>query len=276
MNIIHSLIDFTKLCQATPLFLLDERVRAEAVEELRIATEKLRDLMFSEENKGTPAGTAVEMLWRSVGKEQLDEFELSEALGKVYEAVDGAKNPAIEKDLEEFKKYLDAFKYRALHHKVRSEYIEKTCRNLPPEKRTAHDQKVLKEKLIFYVVEYTLEVARLLRILKPVGQHLLIDTGMKVPTGNLPGLKEFMKSYKEEVAYTVCDATERNHLLKIFLNYEETLAGNDYVKITKGLDVFNRELLEVAMKFGIANFTGLILKPHPDNTPIEKIVKELS
>ena len=275
MNIFHSLIDFTKLCQATPLFLLDEKVKSEAVKKLKEAAMTLRDLMIAEENKDTPSGVAVEMLWQSVNKEQLDEWELSDALGKVYEAVSGAKNSAIENDLDEFKRYLDVFKYRALHHKIRSEYIEKTCKNLPPEKRAAHDQKVLKEKLIFYVVEYTLEVARLLRILKPEGQRLLIDVGLKVPNGNLPGLKEFMKSYKEEVAYTVCDAAERTHLLKIFLDYEQTLTGNDYTQIIKELDVFNRELLKVALKFGITNFTGLILKPFPDNTPIEKIVKEL-
>jgi hypothetical protein len=275
MNIIHSLIDFTKLCQATPLFLLDEKVKTEAVAKLKIAAGKLRELMSNEENKGTSAGDAVEMLWQSVGKDDLDEQELSVALGQVYEAVSGTNNPAIANDLEELKKYLDVFKYRALHHKIRSEYIEKTCQNLPPEKRAEHDQKVLKEKLIFYVVEYTLEVARWLRTMTSDDQKKLIETGMKVATGNLPGLKEFMKSYKEEVAYTVCDAAERHHLLKIFLDYEETLAGNDYAKIIKELDVFNRELLKVALKFGITTFTGLILKPYPDNTPVVEIIKEL-
>lgn len=275
MDIINILREAARILGAKPLFLLDDKLRAEKLTELRQAGEVLRQKMTATE-KETPAYRAVENFLAVLSAGEVDEYALAKALEGIHNAVRDAAPPEIIKDLAEFKRYLDIFVYRTRHHKTRNEQIERICSRLPLDKRAEHDQKMLKERLIFYVVEYTLEVARLFKILKPEERRLLIDKGMKVPTGNLPGLKEFYKSYQDEAAYTVCDEQEREHLMKIFLDYEGTLKGDDYGVIIKGLDGFNRELLKVALKFGINSFTGLILKPYPDNTPIEKIIAELS
>jgi len=275
MTIIQQLTSFVKDCIDLPISLWDEKRRSENISKLHDAVEVLYTKINTAENEGTKALGAVKNLKEVLASDNMEEYNLADSMEKVYEAVIEVPNPEIEDDLEKFKGYLDLFKYRAMHHKVRSEHIENICERFPPDELKAHDQKILKEKLVFYVLEYTLEVSKVLQQLPEEKQKLLIDIGLKVQSGNLPSLKEFFKSYQDEVVYSVCDQKERDNLLRIFLDYEAIIKNDDYDKIIVNLNKFNSELLKVALKFGITHFTGLILKPYPDNSPLEDIIKSL-
>jgi len=259
-----------------PFFLLSEAEQKSQIEKLQQAGFYLQKKMDVLLKNDTKTSQAVNHLLLALNQDQLDEYNLAQALESIYEVICNTNLFSHERDFAEFKKYSDIFRQRAFHHKIRSEKINKKCKLLSPEDRLAYDQKILKEKLIFYVVEYTLQVGKEFKHIDQEQKMMFLDEGLKVESGNLPGLRTFMQSYQEEAVYSVCEENERNQLLKIFLELQEILNGDNLDDITNALDEFNLKLLKIALKYDITHFSGLILKPYPDDTLIQDIIKELS
>lgn len=208
-----------------------------------------------------------------------NEFAIASQLHACFDVIISSQSKTPSTLLIECKKNIDLFYYRALHHKEYTDGINSVCANLDEGEKEEHDHAAAAQKILFFVLEYTLEVGRLLPTLNGDQKTELLNKGMRTESGNLPALRPLLPSFRDEVSYSFCDEDDRMQCLAVlddFVQYLDQPADTVLPSLNQRLAVLNRSLASIAQKNNVDSFSGLIYKPFPDGTPMDDIIEELT
>ncbi|PIR03584.1 MAG: hypothetical protein COV59_05340 [Candidatus Magasanikbacteria bacterium CG11_big_fil_rev_8_21_14_0_20_39_34] len=268
--------DFCKVCSNMPFCFLPVEDQTLHITKLQKVVRQLKEKLSGNDLLQTRAGQSILSLHTLLQQVPVNELEIATRLKEIYvfflENNEGIK---IEK-FDEWKKYLDIFFYRAFHHHEHSRIITETCSHLSQDAQQLHDINMVKDRIIFYVLEYTLQLQiELLKISSVHKQRKAIMHGIIVSAGNLPSLESLMRTFQDDVVYAFCNPLLRDQLLKIFLNFKQAMDTDDVPTIVSALSVYNIQLLHVVLDSGIKQFQGIVYKPYADGTLIRDIIKHL-
>jgi hypothetical protein len=256
--------------------LLSPQDQKEYLHKLREITTKLKETLESKKLQKTHAYQIVLIMDQSVYDDRLDESHFARALAELDTLYGPNTKPDFMAKVEYMDSFAEAFKKRAYEFHILEQRISEQVKNLTPEQMQAHDLEVMQNIGIFYVLEYTLVLQQELLKVNPQQQMHIIDHGIQVQAGNLPGLKPLMKSFYQEFAFNIYNQELRWDILRSFFDFQSILDKNEISAILKGLQKLNIGLLQVCLKGGLTYFTGHIYKPYPDNTAIQDIINNLS
>ncbi|MFH0818785.1 MAG: hypothetical protein V1898_02205 [Patescibacteria group bacterium] len=267
--------DFAQVCSDRPFLLLSQEDQNQYLIKLREIISRLLQTLEQKKLQKTHAYQIVTIMSDSVHKDYLNEFYFARALAQLDTLYGPNTKPGFLAKVEYMDSMAEKFKKRAYEFYILEQKISDQVEKLTPEQIQVHDFETLQNIGIFYILEYTLILEQEILKAVPEKQIHIINHGVQVEAGNLPGLKPLMKSFYQELAFNIYNQELRWDILRIFFDFQLILDKNEISAILKGLRKLNIELLRACLRGGLINFSGHIYKPYSDNTPIEEIINSL-
>jgi len=268
-------IELSKACTDRPFALLPEKQQQSYVLEIRKIVQKLKSRLEAKQLQQTHAYHIVQKMNQAVAGEYMDEPQFSEALAHLDELYGKRNSPEFLKKVKTLGTFAERFYRQAHEFYFLEERVREEATRLSSEEIQQNDMKTLQEIGSFYIWEYTLTVQQEMEKTDLKGKKELLKNGLQTTTGNLPGLKPLMKSFRQELAFHIYDLHRRWDILRIFFDFQSILETDDISQTMLGLSQFHADLLSIALKAGLANFKGLIYKPYPDDTALKDIIQDM-
>ena len=162
-----------------------------------------------------------------------------------------------------------------LEYHLAIETLDTKKSTMAEKEREAHDNNILHEMGMFYVLEYTLQVQYECEHRAREEQSALLFEGLKVQTGNLPSLVSCMHSFKRELCYGIMDVPLRMQLLRIFFDLEDTLETRDRGTIRASLRKFNVALATILKNSGIGHFHPRLLISYDKDITFDDLIEKI-
>lgn len=266
---------FAQACADRPFLLLSKKQQVECLAEIKKIVSALHASLEQKQLQRTHAYKIVQVMGQAIENGNLDEARFAEALAQLDTLYGSKTKPDFLAEVKQLDTFAERFKKRAQEFQILENRIAQAITSLTQKQINEHDKKILNDIGLFYVLEYTLILEQEMREVDAAQQAHVLDHGIKVGSGNLPGLRPLMDSMRQEFAFQIYDTKLRWNILSIFYDFKTVLDTNDISSILSGLRAFNIELLRTFILGGVQNFTGVVYKPYPDNTPLTDIIKNL-
>ncbi len=272
-------IDFftqlSKACSKRPFLLLEKVDQKVYLEKIKKIVTTLKNNLEKKQLQKSHAYKLVKSMENSVTIESLDEFHFAKALAQLDTLYGQKTDPQFYKKVKTMDSFAEKFYKRAQEFYILEKRIDDEKSKLNDDEINKHDLKMLHEIGFFYVLEFTLLLEQELKKANKDKQRVIIEQGISVEQGNLPGLKPLMASFCRELAFNIYQDQVRWDVLKAFYDYNSLLENDDIEQQIKGLSHFHIAILNTMIKAGLESFTGLIYKPYPDNTLLKDIIIDL-
>lgn len=276
MKYFDILLEFSKICAKRPFFVLSEHARRDYCDKLKNITENIIKQLENKNMQDTYAYRIIYSMQTAVVDDPFNELKFASALEHLDELYVGNHDDVTEETIKKLNNFAVSFRKRAMEFYSHEAIIEKASKNMSKEEIINHDKKILQEVGSFYVWEYTLILEQELFNLDEKKQRELLEKGLTVKAGNLPGLFSLMNTLRNELAFNLYDRELRNRVLKTFFDFHDIIYRDKISDIIIGLKKFNLEIIRIAIAGGLEVFTGVIYKPYSDNTPLMEIADNLS
>ena len=268
--------EVAKACADRPFLLLPNENQASYLAEIKRVVVNLKTALEEKDLQKTHAYKIAQVMGQAVEGEQLDEVRFAEALAQLDTLYGPKTKPDFLAKVAEMDSFAERFKKRAHEFHILEDRIAKAVETLTPKQIVEHDQDTLKNIGLFYILEYTLILEQEILKVDATEQKKILNEGIQVEAGNLPGLLPLMKSMRQELAFQTYGTKARWNILRAFYDFDTILDTTDFTNIPAGLRKFNNDILKILVSGGVQLFSGVVYKPYPDNTPLTDIIKDLS
>lgn len=259
-----------------PCAFWDAGTREQLLGGMREAVETLKGRLEGKNLTESTAYEAITAMEKALAAVPLDEGTLLQALRKVITIHKLAKVDA------ETHQFLDALgeelaqaEQQILEYTTALELLHEKAEVMTPEEQRSYDVKMIQERGVFFVLEYTLQVLFEFAKRGDDERRKLLFEGLQVEGANLPSLVSQVSTLRRELCYAIIDDALRMALFHAFFALEDALATNDIRAIGEALKVFNVALLQTFEQKGLQTFHALVLAPFGNDLPPGELLNKL-
>lgn len=266
------LTKLSSLCADRPFALLEKSDQEQFLKDVKAISSSLKKRLEDKKLTSTQAYRIVSRLDSAVSEKGLDEVALASAISDLDELYGKKTDEETLEKVHELDRLAERFRKRAFEFHHLEEKIKKATKKMSAEQIAEHDKTIMKTVGFFYVLEYTATIEQEMAKRSGAEQEKLLNAGLATKAGNLPGLLPLVRSLRQEFAFQLYNRELRWDALKIFFDLETQLSTGQISGKLQAISAFNASVVRLAQRAGIAEFTGIIYKPFPDRTSLEKIL----
>jgi hypothetical protein len=210
----------------------------------------------------------------STGSGSLNEVAFVQGLGNLIDVYLTSSAANEHGDLlTEAKVQVERAKGKVLEYYNGLEKLDMKEEGLSDADRDNSDVKALQELGVFFVLEYTLQVLLEWTRISDADKHKLLDEGLHVEAGNLPGFWSVFAQMRRELSFGLFDEVLRNTCLSAFYVFEEACHDRHLSSFGEALKALNVELLKAFDEKGLKEFNAVVYKPFGSGVAIGEVVK---
>lgn len=266
------LTKLSSFCADRPFALLKESDQKQFLKDVKTISSSLKKGLEDKKLTSTQAYRIVSRLDSAVSEKGLDEVVLASAISDLDELYGKKTDEETLEKVHELDRLAERFRKRAFEFHHLEEKIKKATKKLSAEQIAEHDKTIMKTVGFFYVLEYTATIQQEMEKRSAPEQEKLLTAGLTTKVGNLPGLLPLVRSLRQEFAFQLYDRELRWDTLKTFFDLETQLSTGQISEKLQAIRAFNASVVRLAQRTGITEFIGIIYKPFPDRTSLQKII----